>query len=293
MSPLSSASRAATQECVVTSKLLIGLPEGTPQITYTNMKTLKGVIDARCRKCAKDDSQSPFLVVTSIPSIFLKHLDFDRGRRFTANLQENLAVFEVMIYPAHEVVSTGLGTEISMDISRMGLDDEIFASGSPSFIDGNGIYAQVPDASFMLDDDLKWKNGRIWPILTIETGLFESESKLAIDAQRWLEVDGSRTKVVITAKLDRQAPRVTFQRWEHHLPPFRPFTRHFHPTGSVMEEVVATHEGGITRVNGSITIPFEKVLNRARRGPNERNVVVGQNELARLCERGWKAQGFM
>ncbi|KAK2842937.1 hypothetical protein FQN49_005973 [Arthroderma sp. PD_2] len=286
MSPSGGANRA-TPKCVVSSKLLIGLPEGTPQIEYTNMKTLESVIDAQCRRCDIDDCQSPFLIVTCIPPAFPEDFSFDIGRRFTADLEEKLAVIETMTKLSHGMMAYQLMLFIQHQIDSMGLGDEVLGTSPFQVKSTTGQWVKEGDGGFVRANDQKW------PIVAIEIGLFESESKLAIDAQGWLEIDGSKTKIVLTAKLNRRRPQITFQRWEHHLPSYRPITRHFHPTGSAVEEVVATHEGGVTRVNGNITIPFEKLFGRARRGPNERDVVVDRVAFTQMCERAWRAQEFM
>ncbi|EGD97587.1 LOW QUALITY PROTEIN: hypothetical protein TESG_04993 [Trichophyton tonsurans CBS 112818] len=123
----SSAANRATLQCVSSSKLLIGLPEGTPQITYTNMKTLKNVIDAQARR---DDSRSPFLIVTSIPPSFPKEFEPDTNRRFTANLQEKILVIETVAKPTHALMAYELMQPIQRQIDGMGLHNELH--GVPS-----------------------------------------------------------------------------------------------------------------------------------------------------------------
>ncbi|KAF3895707.1 hypothetical protein GTR04_1211 [Trichophyton interdigitale] len=283
----SSAASRATLQCVSSSKLLIGLPEGTPQITYTNMKMLKNVIDAQARRCYRDDSQSPFLIVTSIPPSFPKEFEPDTNRRFTANLQEKILVVETTAKPSHALMAYELMQPIQRQIDGMGLHNELHGVHPFKVESTTGNWVKEGDGGFMRIDNLDW------PIAAIEIGLSETESKLAIDAQGWLEAEGSRTEAVITAKLDRQTPRITVKRWQHYIPPFRPRTRHYNPIGSVMETVIVTHELGVTRVSNCLTIPFEKIFGRAKRGPNERDIVLSKDDLAEICELAWRAQGFI
>ncbi|KAM5438513.1 hypothetical protein MferCBS31731_005090 [Microsporum ferrugineum] len=282
----------ATPQGAASSKLLIGLPEGTPRIKYTTMKSLKSVVDNQARRSCEDDSQSPFLVVESVPSTFLKTFDnsyLDHGPHLTADPRERLVILEAMVYPTHGTLASNILTPIQNKLESMGIANEV-TSANP-FRVTTEKYVKECDGGFLRihqhPDNIQW------PTLAVEIGLSESENKLAIDAQGWLEAEGSQTHVVITAKLDRRTPKITFRRWERYFPPFRPATRNYQPIGSVIEEVIATHEGGVTKVTGDMTIPFEKLCGRPRRGPMEVDIVIEPATFMKISERSWGIQGFI
>ncbi|EFR02849.1 hypothetical protein MGYG_05850 [Nannizzia gypsea CBS 118893] len=291
MSPSSMASKA-TPQGAVSSKLLIGLPEGTPRIKYTTMKSLKSVVDNQARKSYEDHSQSPFLVVESVPSTFLKTFDklyLDHGPHLTANPSERIVILETMVYLAHGILTENILKAIRDKLESMSIRDEVTTTTA----------FRVTTRKFVKECDggvvrlHQHPNDMQWPTLAVEVGLSESKNKLAIDAQGWLEAEGSRTCVVITAKLERDTPRITFGRWELDFPPFRPITRNYQPIGSIKQEVIATHEGGVTRVSGDMTIPFEKICGRPRQGPMEADIIIGRAAFKEISERSWDIQGFM
>ena len=239
---------------------LIGLPEGTPQITYTNMKTLKHVIDTQARRCYRDDPQSPFLIVTSLPPSFPKEFESDTNRRFTANLQEKILVIETMAKPSHALMAYDLMQPIQRQTDGMGLHNELHGVHPFKVESMTGNWVREGDGGFMRINVLDW------PIVAIEIGLSETESKLATDAQGRLEVEGSWTEAVIMVKIDRRTPRITVKRWEHDMPPFRPQTRQYNPIGSVMETVIVTHEMGVMKVQQLLDHTLRKDLRQSQTG---------------------------
>ncbi|KAK2879988.1 hypothetical protein FQN49_000681 [Arthroderma sp. PD_2] len=281
----------ATQQGVASSKLLIGLPEGTPWVTYTNMRKLKSIVDTQCLDYDADSSKSLFLIVTCVSNTFFRDFEEaypDKGPQITCNLQEDpVVILEIMATVEHELATSRLRLYIQARISQMGLEDELVAIDQSKMTSANGTWRKVPDLGFALTGDLKW------PVLVVETGLSESGQKLAIDAQGWLEANGSRTEVVITTKIDRHTPRLIIRRWELYYPPSRRAARSFQPSGSTMQSVEVTHENGITRATGELTIPFEKVFRRAKHGRRETDIVVERHELTKMAEFVWRAQGFM
>lgn len=59
----------------VDSPLLVGLPDGTPRVKYTNIDDIRFLIERRATLCYSDDSQSPFIIVSDIPPIILQEFD--------------------------------------------------------------------------------------------------------------------------------------------------------------------------------------------------------------------------
>ncbi|EZF34326.1 hypothetical protein TMEN_6280 [Trichophyton mentagrophytes] len=280
----------ATRQCVVDSKLLTGLPEGTPIVKYNNMKKLKNIIDTQSLDCSADSSKSPFLIVTCVDNSFFKALDNvypDSGPRITYNFEEGgpTVILEVMKSTAQEMATGRLHLEIVLKLGKMGVEYELVSMNESEIQSLNKTWRKQPDLAFGLDGHTRW------PVLVIETGMSETQQKLAIDAQGWLEAQGSDTKVVITMNIDKHSPRITFQRWEHAYT--RHATRSHHPHGSVVQTVEVFHKGVNTRATGELIIPFEKVFGRMRRGRKEADIIITKNQLIRLGELVWAEQRFM
>ncbi|EFR04660.1 hypothetical protein MGYG_07666 [Nannizzia gypsea CBS 118893] len=215
------------------SSLLIGLPEGTPQIKYTNMGKLG----------------SCFLIVVGVPSTILQDYDTEypnRGPLLSANIREGILILKTKAKAPHEILAHRLAFYLMIGISNMSLEDEIDGTGTARFTNRTGTFVKQPDASFTPD-------GREWPILVVETGLSEKGSKLAIDARRWLESEGSEPKVAITAYIDQTGPQITFDKWEHESEPQR-VTHSSTLRGDIVEKVIVIRHNGITEVAGDMTI---------------------------------------
>ncbi|EFE39435.1 hypothetical protein TRV_05832 [Trichophyton verrucosum HKI 0517] len=285
-----SRTREATQQCIATSKLLIGLPEGTPIVKYTNMKKLKNIIDTQSLDCSADISKSPFLIVTCVDDSFFKALDKaypDSGPRITYNFEEGgpTVILEVMRNRVNGLATGRLHLEVVLCLEKMGLQYELIAMNESEIKNLNETWRKQPGLSFALADHIHW------PVLVIETGMSEGQQKLAIDAQGWLEAQGSDTKAVITINIDKHSPHITFQRWEHE--DTRHTTRSRHPHGSVVQTVEVFHKGVTTRATGELIIPFEKVFGRVRHGRKEADIIITKNQLIRLGQLVWAEQRFM
>ena len=183
-------------------------------------------------------------------------------------------------------MATGrLHLEIILQLGKMGVEYELVAMNESEIQNLNKTWRKQPDLAFALDGHTRW------PVLVIETGMLESQQKLAIDAQGWLEAQGSETKVVITINIDKHSPRITFQRWEHAY--IQHATRSHHPHGSVVQTAEVFHKGVTTRATGELIIPFEKVFGRVRHGRKEGDIIVTKNQLIRMGELVWPEQSFM
>ncbi|KAM5432762.1 hypothetical protein MferCBS31731_007386 [Microsporum ferrugineum] len=270
----------------IASKITTGLPGATPRIKYTGMELLQKIAEKRAMACYRDDSQSPFLIVENIPPTILQDFDHvygDKGPKITANLPEGVLILETMVWKPHEIAARGLESIIKEEIDKMGLRDDIDDCGSAR-AESNG-HAKEPDGSFVLDS-------HDWPILTVEAGLSEKRSKLAVDARWWLEIEGSETELVITIKINRRTPNITFHRWEKHFPEGQMARRSSRKLGVIMEEVTATRLDGVTYVSGDLNIPFAKIASREEANPNEHDIIVTNATLRRICEKVWKRQNL-
>ncbi|EFQ98344.1 hypothetical protein MGYG_01377 [Nannizzia gypsea CBS 118893] len=279
-----------TQQCVAASKLLIGLPEGTPIVKYTNMKRLKNIIDSQSHDCYVDSSKSPFLVVTCVRDTFFEDFDKtypDRGPKISYKLEEGgpIAVLEVMASGVHEVTNARLQLEVGKALEAMGLEYELIGINQKLVESSNKAWKKQADLSYAIAGHTRW------PVLVFGTGLSETAKKLAIDAQGWLEAQGSDTQVAITIKIDRHQPNITLQRWELSYP--RRMTRSQQPIGAVTQEVRVFYKDGVARATGDLIIPFDKVFRRPKRGRREADISIKKEKLVYMGELIWAEQGLV
>ncbi|EZG06201.1 hypothetical protein H106_03986 [Trichophyton rubrum CBS 735.88] len=254
--------------------LLTGLPGGTRQIRYTNMKDLRAAVE----ECYKDD-QSPFLVVVDVPPSILDDFDseyLDKGPRITANLPERLLIIKTMAKPGHESVASDLIFYIRVGVLEMGLPDRLADTRSSRVTSKTGRFVKEPDGSLRpLHHE--------WPTVVVETGLLETGRKLSMDARGWLETDGSETRVVVTANIDRKAPCIIFHKWARKAD---------RGIASIVEEIIATRKD-TTEVTGDMTLTFEEVVGRQRNEINERDVIITKADFREICQDAWAMQDFL
>ncbi|OAL69818.1 hypothetical protein A7D00_5857 [Trichophyton violaceum] len=132
--------------------LLTGLPGGTRQIRYTNMKDLRAAVE----ECYKDD-QNPFLVVVDVPPGILDDFDseyLDKGPRITANLPERLLIIKTMAKPGHESVASDLIFYIRVGVLEMGLPDRLADTRSSRVTSKTGRFVKEPDGRLNLEEKL-------------------------------------------------------------------------------------------------------------------------------------------
>ncbi|KAF3483307.1 uncharacterized protein GIQ15_02631 [Arthroderma uncinatum] len=165
----------------------------------------------------------------------------------------------------------------------MGLRSEVINYGSSRVESTSNGFVKEPDGSF-------GPVHKHWPTVVIESGLSESETKLANDARGWLEAPGSETQIVLTINIDRTSPTITFHRWQLDSVEMRRITRSHCHLGVVVEEVVATRQRNVTEVTGDITLPFSRVTARAPRNAahtTEHDIILTKVALTEICEKTW------
>ncbi|EFE43432.1 hypothetical protein TRV_01817 [Trichophyton verrucosum HKI 0517] len=259
------------------SRLLTGLPGGTRQIRYTNMKDLRAAVE----ECYEDDTQDPFLVVVDVPPTILEDFDseyLDKGPRITANLPERLLILKTLSNPGHESVASDLIFYIRVGILEMGLPDRLADTRSSRVTSKNGRFVKEPDGSLR-------QLHQEWPSVVVETGPSEAGEKLSMDARGWLETDGSETRVIVTARIDQKARCIVFRKWT------READGRIAPI-VVEEEVMATRKEDTTEVTGDMTFTFEEVVGRQRNEVNEGDIVITRADFREICQNAWAAQGF-
>ncbi|PGH27950.1 hypothetical protein AJ80_00204 [Polytolypa hystricis UAMH7299] len=219
------------------SRLLIGLPEGTSQMRYVNMEHLEKEVSCQIGECGQNHELSLFLVVADVPSTISQQLNdsIKLAKKHTSlDLLSKILVLEVMLSDEHTVVTAAMEDLLESKVRDMGLS--LLRTG-PATVEHRN-YKQQPDSS--------WK--------PVPQGSSESLQKLTIDAQGWLEAEGSETEIVLTVKIDRTTPKIHIQKWEK-MPPRRR-TRSYLPTAT--QQVDIEHSNGNTIVSGLMDLSFEK-----------------------------------
>ncbi|KDB27877.1 hypothetical protein H109_00348 [Trichophyton interdigitale MR816] len=271
----------------IDSPLLIGLPEGTPRIEYTNMEDIKCLVDRRAQLCCLDTSKSPFIIVINIPHTFLQDFDNvypDKGPRISANLRDRVLILETMVSKVHEIAARGLEGYLRERIRDMKLNYITTCSGAGRAT--SDTFTKEPDGSFTLQD-------RDWPILVIEAGVSEAEDKLNIDARGWLESPKSETEVVITIKINRHSPEITFKKWEKSSATPQRVTRSSHQPAISNEIIHAKYQNDVTEITGDMVIPLAKIAGRGPQNSNENDITVTKAAFEEICKEVWVAQNFL
>ncbi|EGD99912.1 hypothetical protein TESG_07242 [Trichophyton tonsurans CBS 112818] len=262
----------------IDSPLLIRLPEGTPQIEYTNMEDIKCLVDRRAQLCCLDTSKSPFIIVINIPHTFLQDFDNvypDKGPRISVNLRDRVLILETMVSKVHEIAARGLEGYLRERIRDMKLNYITTRSGAGRAT--SDTFTKEPDGSFTLQD-------RDWPILVIEAGVSEAEDKLNIDARRWLESPKSETEVVITIKINRHSPEITFKKWEKSSATPQRVTRCSHQPAISNEIIHAKYQNDVTEITGDMVIPLAKIAGRGPQNSNENDITVTKAAFEEICK---------
>ncbi|EFE36453.1 uncharacterized protein ARB_03974 [Trichophyton benhamiae CBS 112371] len=238
-------------------RLLTGLPGGTRQIRYTNMKDLRAAVE----ECYEDDIQDPFLVVVDVPPTILEDFDseyLDKGPRITANLPERLLILKTLLNPGHESVASDLIFYI-----RVGVDIPANPrAAAPPLTDTDE--QQEHSAAGPSSTRNQWASQTGWPILVAAESLARRE-------------DSSRSQTVASDHSIKNGRREADGRTAPIV---------------VEEEVMATRKEDTTEVTGDMTFTFEEVIGRQRNEVNEGDIVITRADFREICQNAWAAQGF-
>ncbi|EZF78428.1 hypothetical protein H105_00580 [Trichophyton soudanense CBS 452.61] len=271
----------------IDSPLLIGLPEGTPRIEYTNMEDIRCLVDKRAQLCCLDSSKSEFIIVINIPHTFLQDFDNvypDKGPRISTNLRDRVLILETMVGKIHEIAARGLEGYLREKIRDMNLNYITTRSGEGRAT--SDTFTKEPDGSFTLLD-------RDWPILVIEAGVSESEAKLNIDARGWLESPKPETEVVIIIEINRHSPEITFKKWEKSSSTPERGTCSYHQPAISNEIVHAKYQNDVAEITGDMVIPLAKIAGRGPQNSNENDITVTKAAFEEICKEVWAAQKFL
>ncbi|KAM5477010.1 hypothetical protein MauCBS54593_000281 [Microsporum audouinii] len=208
----------------------------------------------------------------------------DRGPRISTNLHDRVLVLEVTVGKVHEVAALALEAYLIAETTNMNLDYTTICSGAGRAT--SDVFAKEPDGSFTLKH-------RDWPILTIEAGVSESDAKLNMDARGWLESPESETEVVITIKVNRHFPQMTFNKWEKSTTLQHRATRSSHQPAEATQTVHVRYSNDITEVTGNMVIPLAKLAGRGPQNTNEHDIIITEAAFEMISKKVWIAQEFL
>lgn len=235
---------------------------------FVNIRHLEEAVTHQNSEYAKIHNASPFLVVFDIPSTTTRDridssaLGEEIHVKICLDLPSNILVLEAMKSIEHEAVAGRFGFFIETKAEQMGL--RLYICGG----------ATVEAGEERKEQDAPWKSlpapgapQRTWPTVALEVGWSESINKLAVDAQGWIEAQGSEMQTVITIKIDRTTPKVTIQKWEEasDIRGMTPSGSSHHRTAETKQEVIIAHSNGINTVTGTLEIQFEKIVDKLGR----------------------------
>lgn len=268
------------------------LPDGTSYTTFTSMKDIQSLVDFQIEKYSTNHLSSPFIVITEVsPVAFLQEFDklyIDKGPRITADLKSRTIILETMVLYPHEIFSRLADIKMDQKSREAGWRSSITPLGAGRVDYEN--WRKEPDSSW---GPISSKSSTI----VLEVGLSESDYHLSHMAQGWLETDGSKINLVITADINRRTPLIVVRQWEKvTAQSSRSITRNYRNlmVASQTTEIRISHQDGRTRVTGGdLNISAENMLNRPPNAGEAVSIRFTHHELEEMAEEVWVNQGFM
>ncbi|KAK2761613.1 hypothetical protein FQN54_001441 [Arachnomyces sp. PD_36] len=189
-----------------------------------------------------------------------------------------------MVSAEHEVMARHFDFQVLTKAANMGVRLNSYGSTRVE----QGSYIKDPDCSFKPPP----VNRRTWPTFVVEVGWSETANKLAVDAEGWLEAEGSETQLVVTIKIERNSPKIIIQRWEK--TGSRVITRNNRASSEPTQQVEISYDNGRTTVSAPLQLPFEKVFDRSKNpnNPLHRDMIFSCEDLIDLAEREWETHGI-
>ncbi|KAL2854663.1 hypothetical protein BJX68DRAFT_31346 [Aspergillus pseudodeflectus] len=239
-----------------------------------------------------DRTREQFLLFTCVPPSAVDRLASDKSRvsrfvRINYNTTTHCLITKTMPAGAHEEAIRYTDVLIFKELQAMQVDEEVEYSGSTTITIGDWVK----------EADSSWGpfSANHKPSLVLEVGNSETDGHLTTVAHAWLECAGANT--VLTIAISQDSPKVDVKNWVL-VPNVASVTRASpgiaRCTSSLTISKVGTSTTIIPGTGGAttITIPFDKILERDALKPSERNLVLTESMLKRLAERIWHKQSM-
>lgn len=186
----------------------------------------------------------------------------------------------------HEAAGRRFSLQLGFKLGEMScLNQLIQTGGSTRTLQG---VAKEPDES--------WRpaaSGHRSITFALESGVSESARALRNDAKIWLENPESHVTQVLTVKISRTAPDITFSVWKA-TPEGRETRAHYPRHICLDHHVRVTLTHGRPTATGTVCLSFEKLFERSPHpGTSEKDLVFSRRELGNIARDVWLEMGLM
>lgn len=264
------------------------LPTDTPLAIGSTIRGIKTVV---ARELAKNNPP-PYILFSNVPPNIIKPSNDSqvpglKGLRITYD--ENVRSLLVKLPSrSHEGGSWYFTRGILEATSAMDLRRDLMLLGAATVAE-QGV-SKEPDASFSLSNLPVGRDPK-WPSVVVETGYIETSSRLHADAQLWISRSRGQVKAVILSSFGRDVEKIIFEKLVPDYTPLRPVRASRGPVvyAICQQKVAVTRSQGQVAVTGApLIITFEEMFLRSPNPPNERDYVLGQQELTEISEDSWR-----
>ena len=277
------------------------LTKDRPREVFTTNRSLKKSLGFLHQALLKNQTQDQYLIITSVPTDQFAKLSDDRSSvckycRFTFNTETGIFVAKVIPSPAHELAIRSFDILISLELRSMNIYSEMRPLGSSTIT--VGAWKKEPDCSWAP------ASASTNPTFVVEIGLSETQRQLALDAHGWLETS-SCVKLVVTISIKRETPEIILRRWELMPWTYGITTKSSSPAARCTEILSLSRTNNTTLVTGKsymnnttttttqLTLPFNKIINRAPYNSLERDLIIQEHELISFAESIWSEQRLL
>lgn len=265
-----------------------GLSDVEATINFTNPEDFTRTFQALYYKAHNDDRVSDHtFLVTGFPEIHLTIDDDDDNSNQSIPQQRKLVYFHTsqtliitMKSAPHEVAAIQFHSFMVKRVIEMGCFDELVPTGG----------ATVSMHGVTKEPDMSWGPSQAGPdyrTCVLESAVSESNQSLTFDANIWLEHPESHVTQVVTVKICRGRPEITFKVWTTHQ------EQQNRPRAVVDQEVQITLKDGRPIADGMLSLSFEKIFERQPQpGTAERDFTFSARELGGLARLVWLRMGI-
>jgi hypothetical protein len=286
---------SSTYSNTSSTAFLEGLPDETPKYRFINVPDLERKVAVHQQDLLDKKTTNQFVVFLDIPDravcrITAESSPISHCRVFFAHSAKFLII--KMTSGIHERAAVVFSNLFEAKVSTMGLSNDLIALGT-TLQSYNGV-RKCPDNQWGLQP---LPQHQFAPSLVLEVGYSESLPRLANDAWWWVESLNSPVKMVITVTISESNSKVMVQKWELSTQQHDsyPNTRSNSPHAVKTGEVSISRQNSNTVVDGTIILPFDKILHRPPNPsqPLEGDFIFTVQDLETIAEQTWRIQGLM
>ncbi|CAG8094842.1 unnamed protein product [Penicillium salamii] len=273
------------------------LPSGAVVRVFSRLKHVeieaKKIIEKLESESEKDGNQ--FLVLLKLTSRISKRLFEDHGClegvNYRFEFENDTGILRVVPGYRHDFTTRGLFQTVTSQLKHMGFVRQFRWRGAT--IHQSLSREKEGDQVFYPSTRFPSSNNLPWPTLVIETGTFESSSKLLDDAKWWFGASEGKVRMVILILIKKTIVR--FQQWQLASPDApRPLTRTYITTlrqnpndTPYLQQPYLCAEVDVTQttIDGApLKIPYCGLFDVPVRPSDMQDVVLDEKELRFITE---------